>query len=762
METDSWLLEYLSVMTKGMMKTVPLGGEVEGVPHGTTHTVAGTANRGSGVTMTQHVQPNLNRVISPIQTQDVTSQPDGRSSGRTGTDRIRSLLRALATSLHGVVYALQTHLEQLSDLDPEVIQLALVESLSDPDTRVRILAAYTLTCYYPETAKEKRAPQLVIQALEHVDLEIVSLGVSWSSQLRENGQLPPEAEFVLTRWLRDGEDAARFLAATVLSDSDLAGPVLVQALHDSDAGLRAHAARALSRTGRNTAEAVRALVEAYDEVGMAERMFVISSLGQIARNAPDAVPELVRMLRDEATSARGRAWIADALAEIGPGAAEAVPTLVRALGELPLVFRWAVAQALTQIGEVPDEAVPALADLAGSSSVEARGWASRALVVAGPRAAPAVPALIALLNDPHDAMRFNAAVALKNIGPAAVAAVPALIERLRQETDIDAYLAAGSALGVVGLAAMPALLKAAQTADVRMIGGLASAFAEIGRQPAPLVVRSLMGPADLGEGDGSVPLLIWQLTDSKTLVGLSAVWVLKAMGPRAAALVPELVKLLKHAKGTARRAALFALSEIGPEAGSAVPDLIEVLSDKDQLCRDLAAQALVAIGPEAIPHLRQALGAAPAADREGIAFVLSRVEHKLEQWPVGIERMGDEALRLMDPLRTFRRIGEVCRDRDTDALSFEEMEDLFGRSPGTYRNHTKKVGEFFRRYFREYEGLDIPDDDDDAEPEGCKVFQRAQAKPLRICTPLGWRAWSLTVAYLDRRDRIAGVGRKTG
>ena len=62
------------------------------------------------------------------------------------------------------------------------------------------------------------------------------------------------------------------------------------------------------------------------------------------------------------------------------------------------------------------------------------------------------------------------------------------------------------------------------------------------------------------------------------------------------------------------------------------------------------------------------------------------------------------------------------------------------------------VSAFFRRYFKRYENLEVPADDEDMPPavaERLKLFERGQGKTFRIY-PLGKRAWELTCRYFDR------------
>jgi HEAT repeat protein len=217
------------------------------------------------------------------------------------------------------------------------------------------------------------------------------------------------------------------------------------------------------------------------------------AVGELVAIGDEAVPALVRCLRENKCSrfAREAAW--RTLYELGPRAHAAVPFLVESLQSNDMIVVAKAAVVLLQMGEAGRPAVPHLlaviesgqADMYSLAALgavatpddevlqalrraradgdsEARAFATAALVrlrgdegeidrlrewltsddestrnsavgalgYLGPSAAPAVGDLQLRLSDPEPYIRANAAAALGDIGAAAATALPAL-ERLR-------------------------------------------------------------------------------------------------------------------------------------------------------------------------------------------------------------------------------------------------------------------------------------------------------------------------------------------
>lgn len=97
-------------------------------------------------------------------------------------------------------------------------------------------------------------------------------------------------------------------------------------------------------------------------------------------------------------------------------------------------------------------------------------------------------------------------------------------------------------------------------------------------------------------------------------------------GPKAAPVVPELVKLLRHPDYELQLPAIRALSAIGPKAEPAIPDLVRLLGSDLSLLRDQAREALVGFGKAALPALEAATASENADQRAAVAEAIEEIE----------------------------------------------------------------------------------------------------------------------------------------
>lgn len=175
-------------------------------------------------------------------------------------------------------------------------------------------------------------------------------------------------------------------------------PVLVDALKSGTEGLVGRAARALRKIGEPARDAVPALVariraskgRSHDDAE------VIEALMRIAPRRNEAVPALRAVLREPASNP-SRIHAVVALGKMGTEAKEAVPDLIKMLDEDASKagpIRFHAAMALGQIGSEAKRAVPALVKLLNDKNA---GPGRRTIVVAlgqmGPSAKSAVAAL---------------------------------------------------------------------------------------------------------------------------------------------------------------------------------------------------------------------------------------------------------------------------------------------------------------------------------------------------------------------------------
>lgn len=153
-----------------------------------------------------------------------------------------------------------------------------------------------------------------------------------------------------------------------------------------------------------------------------------------------------------------------------------------------------------------------------------------------------------------------------------------------------------------------------------------------------------------------------------------------------------------------------------------------------------------AVGLAAVQILAQIAPAALAADGKS-------------QKPKGIERTGDEALKLIRELEVFYWIGALCRKRRTVSFSFTDLEvvlpELATRSKSlsdsSLRRHVKEVSKFFRAYYKRFDGIDVPRDDDRMVADEHKFISRYVGARRQVIGAVGWKAWEDTKRYLTAR-----------
>lgn len=254
--------------------------------------------------------------------------------------------------------------------------------------------------------------------------------------------------------------------------------------------IRAGAATALGRIGRNAKESVPHLIRYMMEGNALAVESAAEALGHIGE--PAAVPFLANHL-DRPESAVTRK-VAAALGEIGPAAYEAVPHLIRAMksgneqaaealghiaeaGSIPALVAalsdWRVAYgaagALERIGGDDPRIVSALmATLESGAPEPIRTRCAEVLGSFGPKARNAVPALVRLLKAGTLPLRTAAAEALISISTEKESGIPILVWALSDSPDVQVRRWAAEALGRLGFAALdavPALVKALDDPD---------------------------------------------------------------------------------------------------------------------------------------------------------------------------------------------------------------------------------------------------------------------------------------------------------
>jgi HEAT repeat protein len=219
----------------------------------------------------------------------------------------------------------------------------------------------------------------------------------------------------------------------------------------------------------------------------------------------------------------------------------------------------------------PELAGDALLAALADPDMAVRSMAAHAAAMAGP---PLAPRLVGLLNDPDARTRDAAAYALSLMG---ARSVPALAHGL---TAADPFARSKAAwmlghMGDAALPAVPALVRALDIDDPRVVHVVAEAIDLIGPQPA-LVWHHLMllGARPTGfplarMGTGAAPVLVRLLDRPGTPLAQTAFRALMAIGPEAA---PALRRAVETGTPSQRTGAALLLSDIDPDSVLTLPD----------------------------------------------------------------------------------------------------------------------------------------------------------------------------------------------
>ncbi len=263
-----------------------------------------------------------------------------------------------------------------------------------------------------------------------------------------------------TRALAERDPERREAAAWALGRRGVqalpASEALARVLRDdSDAGVRAAAARALGQTPGAVGEQHAALFGALADRSQGVRWAAAQALAAQPLAAARAVEPLARATRSPDEYVRGFAvW---SLGELGPQAASAVPALIEAL-RAEDVRRGVAAQALAKLGPAALPAAGALAETLKRDDARRRWNAAIALGRVGPSARAHAPALAAALRDGDGRVRAQAALALGRLRADDAATVAALGAALGDEAE-EVRAQAARALGFLGAAARPAVAR---------------------------------------------------------------------------------------------------------------------------------------------------------------------------------------------------------------------------------------------------------------------------------------------------------------
>jgi HEAT repeat protein len=387
-----------------------------------------------------------------------------------------------------------------------------------------------------------------------------------------SGALQSKNEKVLTH-------AAEALGA-IGAAARSAVPAVVKLLDSHLASVRGHAAHALGNMGPAAGEAAGELTAALKARDPELRREAAQALGKIGPAARAAIPALVAALNDVDGSVTMQA--AMALARMGP---DAVPSLIKLLRDQNL--RHLAVMILADVGPAAKPAVEALASLEVDPDVDREFRREVLLTLArlGPEAKGAVPVLMQILGDKEHTLRPGAAWALAKIG--AKEAAPLLMEAVARERNTRLATVAPIALAVL----VPENDAYARVALPKVIEFLGHSSNFIRVEAATAIFA--MGP----NAADAVPKLIDGLQDSDPTIRGSFVTALSAVGPKSAKALPAMIQALNDPVPPVRYAACHAIGRLGKEASEAIPVLEKKLLERDEILQIACAWALVKIDP---------------------------------------------------------------------------------------------------------------------------------------------------------------------
>jgi len=500
-------------------------------------------------------------------------------------------------------------------VEKEVLIPLMLEALEDPHWSVRSRAIPALG---EKAAESAAALEGLRQAL--VKDPAFSVRAQAALSLKELGPAAEPALPELIRALRDEDRQVRQAAARAIGaigpGAQDAVPHLRRAAKRKD--LRHYASAALKAIGPPPDLTAR---EYFDLLG--DRHLNSSAQAALQAMGSDAVPILIEILqeRDEGKQARALSL----MRQFGPQAREAIPVLAERVrrwepkypkarkGEI-ICFMVPSPVELGVLGAIGEAALPTSVELLRELYTKPWSWIDAFRPIGG----PAVPPLIDVLRGADRQLQGRISSILLNMHEAAL---PHLLDALveRQEEDVtEGILRALNSMGRSGreeaVIALPRTeeLARAKSSKVRagalaVLVGLKRAgalpYLEDGLRDSEPVVRlaAAKGLAGLGpEVAEAHDCLLPILMDPEEEVRLAAVKALTKIGPEANAL-PLLRRLLCDNHDPVARSAAEALKAMGPAAAAAVPDLMWAVDTAPSRTAGAAARALGAIGPAAVP-----------------------------------------------------------------------------------------------------------------------------------------------------------------
>lgn len=547
----------------------------------------------------------------------------------------------------------------------------LVAGLEDESQVVRQGAAQTLGRLGRQAQPAiNELLNLVREEAERIDLTSGDPVSADTTPLEALMRIGEPSVMVLIPLLKDPHPMLRWWAALALRgigpDAKAALSALNEAMKspmEQYADVAFAAAVAQVTIGDDPKEPVKFVSDLLDHREPAIRAGAVQALGAMGESAGEAVPELVKAMKDENELVRTAAI--ESLRNLGPDAARAVdslvPTLSVMLSSENLDISRAAVEILNRMGPAAERAVEDLGKAAADSDRDrdVRRMAAETLAALGPKAADAMEDLITALGDTRALPDIRAAFAdaLGRIQAEPEPVVTALVAAMK-EKDPTVSAAAIRALGQLGesaVSAVPSLTEIAKSGySMRIQAAAYESLARIG-PGAKAALPTLESVLEKRIGD---PRRIW-----------AAVAVAKVKPDEAGRGVAIILEEMKEAR---RRGfeqdqvqVLRALREIGEPARSALQVVRDALRSEQASVRIQAIDTLVALAgptPETARELASVLTSDEDTDVRRAAIV------KLGQIGKAAEAAGPR-------LRELARTESALRTDAEQALrEFEEEE----------------------------------------------------------------------------------------
>jgi HEAT repeat protein len=499
--------------------------------------------------------------------------------------------------------------EALGKVKSEVAIPALVKLLKDPETSVRLGAADALarigTKSIPALTGALNEPEettrlaalTAIARLAPVARQTLSkeMLAAWSGALKDpSTQVRIQAAVVLGRCGPDAKPALPALFAAAKDTSNL-GSVIVKGMPSSVTEAAVEAALQVDpdcgpALAQVALPALTAALKTKDQATLQAAGYALAKLGTHAKGALAALEEARPHARGFAESAIGAA-----LRAVGGDGLKPLATLIRD-PKAPLEKRVGALSELGWVKNPDDTLVAILVEALKDPEPRVRAAAAEAVGTLGPKAKATLPALLELLGDMEleQAAKQNRRgtdevlpVTVANLGADGVPGLAAVVkDPAKKPAARYQAIVALSLLGRKAKAALPVLEAAMQDKIAPLAAESACAYALAGGDPTK-----------------SLAVLRDSLKHQSPFVNWTAARAVERLGPRARAVVPDLLPLLKHAEPDVRIMAARAFGKLGPDAKPAVPALAELLKSGDGRQRFQVALALGELGPDAAPAL---------------------------------------------------------------------------------------------------------------------------------------------------------------